>query len=138
MAAARLAGGQPRRNEVFLLELRRMAGQKHALDDGWSRLRNRSPSSRRCFFLLLAHSIRKTNCAIIEWASMFVRPKVLMSDGPTHFKNGTLRRISKGLRIPHHFILRYTPWSNGGAEHIGKELLRSFRAIVSELRMRSQ
>ena len=38
--------------------------------------------------------------------------------------------------MPHHFTLPYAPWSNGGIERLGKELLRVFRSVVSELQMR--
>lgn len=76
--------------------------------------------------------------AIIDWSAAFGVPRGLMSDGPTHFKNETLRRVSKGLRVPHHFTLPYTPWSNGAVERLGKELLRVFRAVCSELQLRPE
>lgn len=75
--------------------------------------------------------------AIIDWSAAFNVPKGLMSDGPTHFKNETIRLVCKGLRVPHHFTLPYSPWSNGGIERLGKELLRVFRATASELGMRT-
>lgn len=74
--------------------------------------------------------------AIIDWCAAFGVPKMLMSDGPTHFKNETLSRLAKGLRVPHHFTLPYTPWSNGGIERLGKEMLRVFRSVISEYQMR--
>lgn len=58
-----------------------------------------------------------------------------MSDGPTHFRNKTLREVSRRMKVPHHFTLPYTPWSNGGIERVSKELLRLFRATLSELQM---
>lgn len=76
--------------------------------------------------------------AIIDWCAALGVPNGLMSDGPTHFKNETVRLVAKGLRVPHHFTLPYTPWSNGGIERLGKEILRAFRAIASELRMRPE
>lgn len=60
-----------------------------------------------------------------------------MRDGPTHFKNETLRLVAKGLQVPHHFTLPYSPWSNGAVERLGKEMLRFFRSVVSELQMHS-
>ena len=51
-------------------------------------------------------------------------------------KNETVRLLTKGLKVPHHFTLPYTPWSNGSIERLGKELLRVFRSVISELRMR--
>lgn len=73
--------------------------------------------------------------AIIDWCAAFGVPNGMMSDGPTHFKNETLRSVSKGLKVPHHFTLPYTPWSNGAVERLGKELLRIFRSVISELGM---
>lgn len=73
--------------------------------------------------------------AIIDWASAFGVPKSLMSDGPTHFKNEMVRLVAKGLKVPHHFTLPYSPWSNGSVERFGKELLLVFRSVVSELQM---
>lgn len=47
--------------------------------------------------------------AIIEWCSLFGVPSGLMSDGPTHFKNETVRLVSKGLKVHHHLTLPYCP-----------------------------
>lgn len=47
--------------------------------------------------------------AINDWCAALGVPKALMSDGPTHFKNETIRLIEKGLRVPHHFTPPYTP-----------------------------
>ena len=58
-----------------------------------------------------------------------------MSDGPTHFRNETVRLIGKGLKVPHHFTLPYNPWSNGAVERLGRELLRVMRSVLSELQM---
>lgn len=58
-----------------------------------------------------------------------------MSDGRTHFKNETLRRVFKGLKFPHHFTLLYCPWSNGTVDRLGREILGLFLAVVSELRV---
>ena len=58
-----------------------------------------------------------------------------MSDGPTHFRNETVRVVAKGLKVPYHFTVPYCPWSSGGVERLGKELLRVFRSITSELQM---
>ena len=47
--------------------------------------------------------------AIIDWCAANGVPGGLMSDGPTHFKNETVRLVSKGLKTPHHFTLPYCP-----------------------------
>ena len=58
-----------------------------------------------------------------------------MSDGPTHFKNETVRLVTKNLKTPHHFMLPYCPWSNGDVARLGRELIRVLRATLSELQM---
>ena len=73
--------------------------------------------------------------AIVDWCAAFAVPQGLMSDGPTHFRNETIRLLCKSLRVPHHFTLPYSPWSNGAVERLGKEILRALRALTSEFQM---
>lgn len=93
-------------------------------------------SDYKWFFAFPDTSAENAARAIIDWAAAFGAPKCLMSDGPTHFKNETVRLVSKGLKVPHHFTLPYSPWSNGAVERLGKELMRTFRSITSELQLR--
>lgn len=95
-------------------------------------------SDYKWFFAFADTSAENAAHAIVDWCAAFGVPKSLMSDGPTHFKNETLNRLSKGLKVPHHFTLPYTPWSNGAVERLGKELLRVFRSITSELLLRPE
>lgn len=95
-------------------------------------------SDYKWFFPFLDTSASNAATAIIEWWSAFGVPKSLMSDGPSHFKNETLRLVSKGLSAPYHFTLPYCPWSNGAVDRLGKELVRTCRAILSELQMRPE
>lgn len=76
--------------------------------------------------------------ALLDWSAAFGAPKGLMSDGPSHFRSETIRRLTKGLRAPHHFTLPYCPWSNGSIERLGKELLRVALSIISELQLRPE
>lgn len=69
---------------------------------------------------------------LIHWCAAFGVPKSLTSDGPSHFESETVRLILKGLKAPHHFTVPCCPWSNGGIELVGKELLRTFRVVLSE------
>lgn len=73
--------------------------------------------------------------ALIEWATTLTAPKMLMSDEGTHFKKATIRKLARGLKTPHHFTLPYTPWRNGSVERLGREVLRLFRGIMSELQL---
>lgn len=56
-----------------------------------------------------------------------------MSDGPTQFKNESVQRVTNGLEVPHHFALPYTLWTTGAEERLGKEVLKTFRSVLSEL-----
>lgn len=58
---------------------------------------------------------------------------MLMTDGPTHFKNKTVRLASKGLHVPYHFTLPFSQLTSGGVEKLDKEPLRVFRAVILEL-----
>lgn len=71
--------------------------------------------------------------AIIYSSASFRVPKAFMSDGPSQFGNDTLRRVAKELKYSHHFTLPCWPWSNRAVERLAKEVLRTFRAIQSEL-----
>ena len=96
----------------------------------------RDDHSGYCWFFAFPDSIAENAAtAIIDWSAAFGVPAALMSDGPTHFRNETMRLITKGLRVPHHFTLPYCPWSNGAIERLGKELLRVARAVTAELQM---
>ncbi len=73
--------------------------------------------------------------AILECSSIFAPPSALMSDCGSHFQNETFRFVSRGLNTNHPFPLPYTPWYNGGIESLNKEVLRIFRAMLSEMPM---
>ena len=92
-------------------------------------------SDYKWFFAFPDTSAENAATSIIDWSAAFGVPEGLMSDGPTHFKNETIRLITRGLKVPHHFTLPYSSWSNGAVERLGKELLRVMRAVLSEFRM---
>lgn len=45
--------------------------------------------------------------AIIDWFAALGVPRDQMSYGPTQFRSEILRLVSKGLKVPHHFMLSY-------------------------------
>jgi len=96
----------------------------------------RDDFSSFCWLFPFANANSANTCeALLEWCSTFNVPSMFMSDQGTHFKNEVLRRLCRALRVPHHFTLPHTPWSNGAVERLGREVLRVFRATASELRM---
>lgn len=60
-------------------------------------------SDSKWFFSTPETAAENETLAIIDWCAAFNVPKGLMSDGPTNFKNETVRLATKGLRVPHHF-----------------------------------
>ena len=92
-------------------------------------------SDYKTFFCLPNTDAENAAHAIIDWCAANGVPGGLMSDASTHFKNETVRLVSKGLKTPHHFTLPYCPWSNGAVERLGRELLRFLRSLISELQM---
>ena len=92
-------------------------------------------SDYKWFFMFPATTAANAAMAIVDWCGAFNPPTGLMSDGPTHFRNETLRLLSKALKMKHHFTLPYVPWSNGAVERLGREVVRFLRALCSELRL---
>lgn len=76
-------------------------------------------SDYKWFFPFGDTSAENAAQAIIDWCAAFGALSSFMTDGPTHFKNETLRLVSKGLMDPHHFKIPYCPWSNGAVERLG-------------------
>lgn len=89
------------------------------------------------FYPTVSTSAEQAASAIVDWCAAFGPPNSMMSDGPTHFRNETIRMLTKSLRAKHHFTTPYCPWSNGGIERLGKELLKTARALISELKLRT-
>ena len=82
-------------------------------------------SNYKWIFALPDTAAENAATAIIDWCAAFSVPQELMSDGPTHFKNETLRIVAKGLKFPHNFTLPYTPQSSSAVERLGKKILRT-------------
>jgi transposase InsO family protein len=56
-------------------------------------------------------------------------------DRGRHFKNQVVRRVQKELKAKHHFTTANCLWSNGTIEYACKQVIRAFRAVLSELKM---
>lgn len=61
------------------------------------------------FFAFADTSAENAAQAIIDWSAASDVPRMIMSDGLTHFKNETVRLVLKDLKVPHHFTLSYCP-----------------------------
>jgi hypothetical protein len=58
-----------------------------------------------------------------------------ISDRGSNFKNEAVRRVQKELKAKHHFNTANCPWSNGTIASAFKQVIRAFRAVLSELKI---
>jgi hypothetical protein len=72
---------------------------------------------------------------MMQWFAVFVVVLVWISDRDSHFKNEVVRRVQKVPNAKHHFATANCPWSNGIVESACKQVVHSFRAVLSELKM---
>jgi transposase InsO family protein len=73
--------------------------------------------------------------ALLKWYSMFGIALTHVSDQGSHFKNSVVAELNRRLSTKHHFTLPYTPWSNGTAEIVNKEIRKLIRVWISEFRI---
>jgi hypothetical protein len=60
---------------------------------------------------------------------------LLVSGRGSHLNIEAVRRVQKELNAKHHFTSANCLWSDGTIESTCKQLLRSFRAVLLELKM---
>jgi len=75
---------------------------------------------------------------LLKWFSLFGVVMTWNSDQGSHFKNSVMRSLNRELHAQHNFTTPYCPQSNGTVEIVCKEVLRAFRALLSEFRMKSR
>ena len=68
----------------------------------------------------------------LEWVSVLGTPEVFVSDGSPHFRNNTRKLVAAKLGASHRFSVAYSSWSNGTVERMNLEVVRTFRAVMSE------
>jgi hypothetical protein len=71
----------------------------------------------------------------MRWFAVFGVVLLWISDRGSHFKNEVVQRVQKELKAKHHFTTANCPWSNGTIESACKQVIRAFRAVLSELKM---
>jgi hypothetical protein len=71
----------------------------------------------------------------MRWFAVFGVVLLWISDRGSHFKNEVVQRVQKELKAKHHFTTVNCPWSNGTIESACKQVIRAFRAVLSELKM---
>jgi hypothetical protein len=73
--------------------------------------------------------------ALMRWFAVFGVVLLWILDRGSPFKNEVVRRVQKELKAKHHFTAANCPWSNGTIESAYKQVIRAFRAVLSELKM---
>ena len=87
------------------------------------------------FCLLLACA--KFNSANVEtvlllWASLFGMPRILITDGGSHFKNALIASLTRRMRAKHHITTPYDAWANGAIERLNRAIIAIFRTLLGE------
>lgn len=95
-------------------------------------------SNNQLFFKFSDTSTENAARAVIDRASAFCVPNILMSDDPTHLKKDTVRLVSNFIKVPHHFCLLYYLLSNGAVKRLGIYLRPVLRSVCSELKLRPE
>ncbi|KAF0702603.1 hypothetical protein AaE_015828 [Aphanomyces astaci] len=73
-----------------------------------------------------------TKDCLLQWFAVFGVCYEWVSDQGTHFKNQVMAVLQHVLGAHHHFTTARCPWANGTVEVVMRQLLRLFRACLSE------
>jgi transposase InsO family protein len=73
--------------------------------------------------------------ALMRWLAVFGVVLLWISDRGSHIKNEVVRRVQKELKAKHHCTTANCPWSYDTIESACKQVIRAFRAVLSELKM---
>ena len=71
----------------------------------------------------------------MDWSSMFGVPRIIVTDGGTHFDNVLVKALQRRFKALYHITTAYAPWSNGIIERVLRELVRLFRTLLAECNM---
>jgi hypothetical protein len=76
--------------------------------------------------------------ALLQWSANFGIAKTWVSDGASHYVNEVVKLLSERLKVQHHIVVAHSPWANGTVETMMSQILRVFRALLSEWRMHAE
>jgi transposase InsO family protein len=68
-----------------------------------------------------------------RWLSIFPDPTFLISDRGTHFTAKLFTQIAEIRGFEHHMTTPYSPWTHGGVERLGRQVLKSMRALLATM-----
>ena len=72
--------------------------------------------------------------SVLKWCASFGVPKAFTSDGGTHFTGQVMQMVSSRLGVIRHFGVTNVSWSHGTVERMNREVVKTFRAVLSERR----
>ena len=74
---------------------------------------------------------------VMEWRSAFglVPGFLLVTDNASHFSNRILTRLAEKINFEQTFSVSYSPWTNGAAERINSEILKTMKALMSQYQL---
>ncbi|GMF28513.1 unnamed protein product [Phytophthora fragariaefolia] len=72
---------------------------------------------------------------LIDWFKRFGVVHTWVSDQGPHFTSDVIDRLRHILGAHHHFVTAYSPLANGSVEVVNRLLLRSLKAMASELKL---
>ena len=70
--------------------------------------------------------------ALLQWSALLGMPRILITDGGTHFKNVVVSGLMRRMRAQHHVTTAYSPWSNGSIERLNRSIIRLLRTLLAE------
>ena len=72
--------------------------------------------------------------SVLKWCASFGVPEAFASDGGTPSTGQVMQMVSSRLGVVHHFGVANISWSHGTVERMNREVVRTFRAVLSERR----
>ena len=71
--------------------------------------------------------------SVLKWFASSEVLKAFTSDGGTHFTGKVMQMVSR-LGVVRHFGVANVSWSHGTVERMNREVMKTFRAVLSEIR----
>jgi hypothetical protein len=76
--------------------------------------------------------------AMGKWCARYGVPKVLRSDGGSHFVNGVVKELCEKLGIRHEITAAYCSFSNGSVERVNREIKKLLNLLIVERRQSNE
>ncbi|CAM9711151.1 unnamed protein product [Ascophyllum nodosum] len=81
---------------------------------------------------VMSCSMEVTARSVLKWCASFGVPKAFTSDGGTHFIGQVMLMVSSRLGVVGHFGVANVSWSHGTVERMNREVVKTFRAVLSK------